>query len=50
MEMHRLSPSKVPFNVLWSYDSEDSDMKEAGVDLSNLLGINFIFVAKPQNM
>jgi hypothetical protein len=46
MELQRLIPAHVPFNVEWVYDKEDIDLKEAGSDIASLAGMEFIFVEK----
>ncbi len=46
IEMQRLKPIGVPFEVIWLYDQEDPDMKEAGVDFAKLAEIDFTFIAK----
>ena len=45
-ELERLHDANIPVNVEWCYDEGDTDMEEAGVDFSNLLGMKFIFVPK----
>ena len=40
-------PVGFPFIVEWYYDQEDTDMKEAGVDFSKLLEMEFSFISKP---
>jgi len=46
MEFKKLPLSGVPVIVEWYYDEEDADMKEAGVDFSNLAGMEFTFIPK----
>jgi capsule polysaccharide modification protein KpsS len=45
-EFKRLAPVSVPFIVEWSYEEEDSDMKDAGADIALLVGMEFTFIAK----
>jgi hypothetical protein len=47
MEFKKLPPVGVPVLVEWYYDDEDNDMKDAGVDFSKLLEMQFTFIAKP---
>lgn len=47
-ELKRLAHANVPIVVEWFHDEEDNDLKEAGVDISQLVGMEFIFVAKPK--
>lgn len=47
MELKKLPLTGVPVSVEWYYDEEDADMKEAGVDFSNLIGMEFTFISKP---
>lgn len=37
----------VPIVIEWYYDSEDEDMKDGGVDFSDLVEMKFIFIPKP---
>jgi histidinol phosphatase-like PHP family hydrolase len=37
----------LPVKVEWYYDEEDSDMKEAGADISLLVGMEFTYIPKP---
>ena len=46
MEFKQLSLTGVPVIVEWYYDEVDTDMKEAGVDFSNLAGMEFTFIPK----
>jgi len=45
-ELKKLPSAGIPVNVEWHYDEEDIDMKEAGVDFSNLVGMEFTFIPK----
>jgi hypothetical protein len=47
-EFKRLSVANVPLVVEWFHDEEDTDLKEAGADISQLVGKEFTFVAKPK--
>ena len=47
-ELKRLSAANVPLIVEWLHDEEDTDLKEAGADISLLVGMEFTFVAKPK--
>jgi hypothetical protein len=45
-EFKRLAPVSVPVIVEWSYEEEDSDMKDAGTDIALLVGMEFTFIVK----
>lgn len=45
-ELKQLTPAEIPVNIEWYYEKEDMDMKEAGKDISNLVGMEFQFVSK----
>jgi hypothetical protein len=45
-ELKKLPSAGIPINVEWYYDEDDNDMKEAGVDFSSLLGMEFTFIPK----
>jgi len=47
-ELKRVSKANVPLVVEWLHDEEDTDLKEAGADISLLAGMEFIFVPKPK--
>jgi hypothetical protein len=47
-ELKRLIPAKIPVEVMWFYDEEDSDMKDAGADIAILAGMEFSYFAKPK--
>jgi hypothetical protein len=47
IELKRLDAAGYPVKVEWVYDEEDSDMKEAGADISILVEMEFDFTAKP---
>lgn len=38
-----LAEHSIAVNVIWSYEKDDDDMKDAGHDLQELLHINFTF-------
>jgi hypothetical protein len=46
MDLKRLHDSGLPVIVEWHYDEEDSDMKEAGLDISILAEMEFTFIPK----
>jgi len=46
-KLNKLPSAGIPVNVEWYYNEEDTDMKEAGIDFSNLLGMEFTFIPKP---
>jgi len=48
-ELKRLSPSGIPVVVEWFHDVEDFDLKEAGLDIASLVGMEFTFVPKYKN-
>ncbi len=45
-ELKKLPLAGFPVIIEWFYEEEDTDMKEAGVDFSNLLEIEFTFTIK----
>jgi hypothetical protein len=47
MELKKLPPEGVPVLIEWHYDEDDTDMKEAGEDISQLVEIKFNYVIKP---
>jgi hypothetical protein len=47
-ELKKLLSAGIPVKVCWSYDEEDSDMKEAGSDIASLVGMEFSYVVKPK--
>lgn len=47
-EIKRMVVGKMPVKVLWYYDEEDSDMKEAGSDIASLVGMEFEYPVKPK--
>jgi hypothetical protein len=46
LELKRLIPAGYPVLVEWFYDEMDSDMKDAGTDISQLAGVDFSFIPK----
>ncbi|HOU01254.1 MAG TPA: DUF1987 domain-containing protein [Bacteroidales bacterium] len=47
IELKRLDSAGYSVKIEWFYDEEDSDMKEAGEDISMLVEMKFDFVPKP---
>ena len=47
-ELKRLTNVNVPLVVEWLHDAEDIDMKEAGSDIAQLVGMEFMYVPKPK--
>ena len=47
LELNKLPHAGFPVNVEWYYDEDDTDMKEAGADISLLVEMEFTFIAKP---
>jgi hypothetical protein len=45
-ELKRLTTNGFPFVVEWIYDEEDSDMLDAGTDISLLAGFDFSYIKK----
>ena len=45
-EFRKLSHTDIPFVVEWVYDKEDSDLKDAGIDISSLLEMEFSYIPK----
>ena len=48
-ELKRLSSADVPVVVEWYYDEEDTDLKEAGIDISLLAEMEFTYIPKTRN-
>jgi hypothetical protein len=46
LELKRLSTSGVPVVIEWYYDEEDTDLQEAGSDISLLVGMEFTYIPK----
>lgn len=47
-DLKRLVPANIPVKVMWFYDEEDSDMKDAGTDIALLVDMEFSYFAKPK--
>lgn len=47
-ELKRLALADVPVIIVWLYEKEDVEMKEAGTDFAELVGMEFIYVPKPK--
>ena len=45
-ELKRLSTTDVPVIIEWCFDEEDIDMRDAGLDISILVEMEFTFVQK----
>jgi hypothetical protein len=45
-ELKRLSDAGKPVEIEWTYEEDDIEQKEAGIDLSTLVGMNFRFIPK----
>lgn len=45
-ELKRLLTIKIPVMVEWFYDDDDPDQKEAGLDIANMLDMEFVYVPK----
>jgi hypothetical protein len=45
-ELKKLTPAGIPFSIQWHYEEEDIDMKEAGYDISLLVGTEFTYIPK----
>jgi hypothetical protein len=46
LELKKINHAQIPLVVEWHYDKEDIDMKEAGVDISMLAGMEFEYIPK----
>ncbi len=49
-ELKKATSSGIPIVVKWFYDEEDIDMKDAGIDISQLSELEFTFVPKPKEI
>ena len=47
MELKKLPEAGLPVSVEWYYEEDDSDMKEAGTDISLLVEMDFKYIEKP---
>jgi SiaC family regulatory phosphoprotein len=45
-ELKRLSQSDITVVIEWFYDKEDIDLKEAGLDIASLAGMEFTYIQK----
>lgn len=45
-ELKQLIPAGIPVIIEWHHDSEDLDMKDAGNDISSLVGMEFQYIQK----
>jgi hypothetical protein len=46
IEFKKLTSSGIPVVIEWHYDEEDLDLKDAGIDIALLAGMEFTFVPK----
>jgi hypothetical protein len=47
-ELKRLRLANVPIIVNWMYEQEDTDMRDAGSDIAQLVGMEFTLIPKPK--
>jgi len=47
-ELKRLKSSEVPVVVEWFHEAEDTDMREAGSDIAELVEMEFTYIVKPK--
>jgi len=47
-ELKKLPPAGCPVIIEWYYEDNDTDMKEAGNDLSQLVDMEFTLISKPE--
>lgn len=45
-ELKQLTPAGIPVKIEWFHDKEDLDMREAGIDISLLLDMEFHYISK----
>jgi len=45
-ELKQMPPAGIPVKIEWYHDKEDLDMKEAGNDISSLVGMEFHYIQK----
>jgi hypothetical protein len=50
LELKRLIPTGIPVIVEWIYEEGDSDMREAGIDISILAGFDFHYISKKKTI
>jgi len=48
-ELKRLPDAGIPVSVDWLFEEDDTDQKDAGADIADLVGMVFNFVEKPVN-
>jgi hypothetical protein len=48
IELKRLLSAGVPVQSEWYYDEEDIDLKDAGVEIALLVGMEFSLIPKPR--
>jgi len=48
IELKRLLSSGVPVKAEWYYDEEDIDLKDAGIEIALLAGMEFSLIPKPR--
>lgn len=46
LDLKKLHQSGVPIVIEWYYDEDDTDMREAGEDISQLVEMEFSFISK----
>jgi hypothetical protein len=46
VELKRFGPARIPFDIEWVYDKEDTDLREAGEDIASIAEMDFSFIAK----
>jgi hypothetical protein len=46
IELKRLILADVPVEVLWFYENDDPDLKEAGNDIASMTDMQFIYIPK----
>jgi len=49
-EFKRLHLSGVPVSIEWHYEDADPDMRDAGNDISQLVGLEFLYIIKPKEL
>lgn len=45
-ELKKLKPAGIPVKIEWHHDKEDLDMRDAGNDISTLVGMEFQYIQK----
>ena len=46
VELKRLGPARIPYDIEWLYDKEDTDLREAGEDIASIAEMDFSFIPK----